>query len=43
MNTSTTFPRHDVTVYTVEEHNIVDAPPDLWPLIREWMQRRAAE
>jgi hypothetical protein len=42
MDTRTVYPRHDVANYAVEEHDIVTCPPDLWPFIKEWAERRDA-
>ena len=42
MNCYTVYPRHEPHTYVVEEHDIVTCPPDLWPMIREWMQRTRA-
>lgn len=43
MNTSTVYPRHDSTAYAVEEHDIVSAPPELWPMIQAWSYERRAQ
>jgi hypothetical protein len=34
------YPKHNPDAYVVQEHHVVDAPADLWPLIRDWMFRR---
>jgi hypothetical protein len=33
------YPKHNPETYVVQEHHVVDAPADLWPLIRDWMYR----
>jgi hypothetical protein len=38
---NTLYPAHNPKHYSVEEHNIVDAPPDLWPLIKAWLARNS--
>jgi hypothetical protein len=42
MNTYTIYPRHDVKSYEVAEYNIVEAPPELWPMIQQWTYERQA-
>lgn len=37
--TNTTFPNHNPSAYQVDEHDVVSCPPDLWPMIKEWLAR----